>query len=65
MSDRARDIVEGRVTRERSCDGKMRIRTPEYAEKIARRLSEQYQREQSYYFCAFCACYHLYTTGRK
>lgn len=53
-------MVTGRVTRERSCDGKMRIRTPEYAEKMAKMKSKEHNCEQSYYFCHFCGCYHLF-----
>lgn len=56
-------IATGRVTPERSCTGKKRIRTPEYAEKMARWATKQYGRPQSYYFCVFCECYHLFTEG--
>lgn len=58
--DRKDAIVTGRVTRERACDGKLRLRTPDYAEKLAKRMSKQHGAEQSYYFCEWCHCYHLF-----
>lgn len=58
--DRKDAIVTGRVTRERSCDGKLKLRTPDYAAKLAKLKSKEYGAEQSFYFCDFCHNYHLY-----
>lgn len=54
-------IATGRVTRERSCDGKRKYRTPEYAEKVAAWAAKTYGKPQTYYFCVFCAGYHTAT----
>lgn len=54
-------IATGRVTRERSCDGKKRIRTPEHAAALAAHIEKTYGHKQTYYSCVFCGCYHLAT----
>lgn len=54
-------IATGRVTRERSCDGKRKYRTPEYAAKVAAWATKTYGKPQTYYFCVFCGCYHTAT----
>lgn len=58
-------IASGSVTRERHCDGKKRIRTPEHAEKLAKHHSEHYGVPQEPYFCVFCHGYHLHTVKGK
>lgn len=54
-------IAEGRITRERACDGKIAYRTPEFAEKIAKRHSARFGTEMVHYQCPFCLQYHLAT----
>jgi hypothetical protein len=54
-------IATGRITRERACDGKRKIRTPEYAARVAQRVGKQHGKTMGYYFCVFCECYHLFT----
>lgn len=57
----ARDlIVAGRITRERSCDGKRKYRTLEYAKSRVRLLKRK-GIERHAYFCPFCLGYHLAT----
>lgn len=58
-------IASGAMTRERHCDGKMKLRTPEYAERLAKILSKQYGNVQEHYFCHFCHGYHLHTVKDK
>lgn len=44
---------------DKSCKGKKAYRTPEYAEKICNEMKKKYEEEFNYYFCHFCACYHI------
>jgi hypothetical protein len=63
--DRKDAVVLKLVTRERSCDGKLKLRTPEYAESLAKKLSKQHGHTLKHYFCVFCEGYHLYTESER
>ena len=52
-------LVNSGNTRERSCDGKRKYRTPTYAEKMVARCSARFHLSFRYYLCPFCLCYHL------
>lgn len=54
-----RALVTGMITVERACQGKVRYRTPTYAERMAREMTKLYGRPQVMYPCPFCTGYHL------
>lgn len=54
-------IADGRITRERACDGKKAYRTPEFAERQANDLGTRFNTPMVSYHCPFCNQYHLAT----
>lgn len=52
-------IATGKITRERSCDGKARFNTAEKAVKAARKWNEKEGGDLTPYACAFCHGFHL------
>lgn len=52
-------IVAGNLTRERSCDGKTRFKTYEFADAIGKVRGRTYRKEMRVYACPFCGGWHL------
>lgn len=55
----ATQIAKGQLTRERSCDGKARFTTYDYAERVGREEGVKFGMKFRCYACAFCGGYHL------
>jgi hypothetical protein len=52
-------VASGSVTRDRACTQKKAYRTPDYAERLAVRMSRVFGVRQVAYPCPFCHQYHL------
>lgn len=55
----ATQIALGNLTRERSCDGKARFTTYDYAERVGREEGAKFGKAHTVYPCPFCDGYHL------
>lgn len=52
-------IAAGHLTRERSCDGKTRFKTYDFAANVGRENGVKYKKEFRVYACPFCRGFHL------
>jgi hypothetical protein len=59
----ATQIAKGQLTRERTCDGKARFTTYDYAERVGREEGPKHNSTFRVYACPFCDGYHLATEG--
>lgn len=55
----AAQIAQGNLTRERSCDGKTRFKSYNFAETVGRTKPELEGKEMRVYACPFCRGFHL------
>lgn len=59
----ASQIAKGLLTRERSCDGKARFTTYDYADRVGRENGVELGKTFNVYACPFCSGYHLATAS--
>lgn len=59
----ATQIAKGQITRERSCDGKARFTTYDYADRVGRENGAVHGKRFAVYACPFCDGYHLATVA--
>jgi hypothetical protein len=59
----AAQIARGQLTRERTCDGKARFTTYDYADRVGREEGAKHGSTFRTYPCPFCGGYHLATEG--